>query len=59
MEEKKTTSINFEMDSETNQRLENASAHTKRTKRGEAAARLKDHLERFDVFEPKYVKKKV
>ncbi|ENM5730754.1 TraY domain-containing protein [Vibrio mimicus] len=42
------TGIWFEMDTETNQRLEVSAKRNKRTKRQEASFRLSDHLTRFD-----------
>ncbi|MBE4621090.1 MULTISPECIES: TraY domain-containing protein [Vibrio] len=42
------TGIWFEMDKETNQRLEASAKENKRTKRQEASFRLKDHLAKFD-----------
>ena len=42
------TGIWFEMDKETNQRLESSAKKNKRTKRQEASFRLSDHLAKFD-----------
>lgn len=44
---KKHTSVNVLMDSECNELLNQSSKKNNRTKRHEAAARLKDHLKRF------------
>ncbi|WP_274881979.1 TraY domain-containing protein [Vibrio harveyi] len=46
--EKDTTGIWFDMDSETNQKLEESAEFNKRTKRQEASLRLSDHLTKFD-----------
>ena len=46
--EKDTTGIWFEMDSETNGKLEESAEFNKRTKRQEASFRLSDHLTKFD-----------
>ncbi|EGQ7990799.1 TraY domain-containing protein [Vibrio vulnificus] len=46
--EKETTGIWFEMDPETNRRLEASAKRNKRTKRQEASFRLSDHLIKFD-----------
>ncbi len=42
------TGIWFEMDKETNRRLEDSAKVNKRTKRQEAYFRLSDHLTKFD-----------
>ncbi|BAC97725.1 putative conjugative transfer protein TraY (plasmid) [Vibrio vulnificus YJ016] len=42
------TGIWFEMDKETNQRLEASAKENKRTKRQEASFRLSHHLTHFD-----------
>ncbi|WP_104025161.1 TraY domain-containing protein [Vibrio hyugaensis] len=46
--EKDTTGIWFEMDSETNRKLEESAEFNKRTKRQEASFRLSDHLTKFN-----------
>lgn len=48
--EKETTGIWFEMDSETNRKLEESVEFNKRTKRQEASFRLSDHLTKFDRY---------
>ncbi|MDA0124464.1 MULTISPECIES: TraY domain-containing protein [Vibrio] len=50
--EKDTTGIWFDMDSETNQKLEESAEFNKRTKRQEASFRLSDHLTKFDRHMP-------
>ncbi|MGL6316630.1 TraY domain-containing protein [Vibrio sp. WXL103] len=47
-DEEKSTAVNVELDSKTNRRLEDAAQASGRTKRKEAAARLKHHLEHFE-----------
>lgn len=47
MSNKTTTSVNVLMDRECNRLLNESSKQNSRTKRHEAAARLKDHLLRF------------
>ena len=44
---KKTVSINFEMNSECNNLLNQSKIATKRSKTSEASLRLHDHLKRF------------
>ena len=44
---KETTSVNFELDRESNTLLNNSKTRTGRSKKSEASARLHDHLKRF------------
>lgn len=55
MTNKKTISVNLEMDSHTNEIVTLSAITNKRSKRQEAAARLKDHAARFDVKNTNYV----
>lgn len=47
MTKKTTTSINFEMDEKTNRAITSSAKSNGRSKRKEAAARLKDHVTKY------------
>ncbi|MGL6262127.1 TraY domain-containing protein [Vibrio sp. WXL210] len=47
-DERKSTTVNVVLDYETNRKLDDAAQASGRTKRKEAAARLKHHLEHFE-----------
>ncbi len=55
MVNKKTISVNLEMDSVTNEIITLSAIKNKRSKRQEAAARLKDHTARYDANNTNYV----
>ncbi|MGF1903496.1 TraY domain-containing protein [Aliivibrio salmonicida] len=54
MNKKKTTSLNFEMDEETNRLITTSAEKNGRTKRKEVAARIKHHAAKYSsTFEKK------